>query len=281
MPGSQLALRFVPAGAKEVSFTDWSLIKSYAGAGALTGASPFEAKADFLLALTRTQAPAAFYAGSKLKTHHASWSWDTLDLDWEASFSAGGPAYVLKFPASFDLGAVIAHFQEHGYTKDEYRGVPLYTHELNVKDEWVRTSDFAILNVGVLEKQNILLLATRMDGVRHMIDGVAGEGDRERYRPAVEAMGDFRLEASLTHLVHRVGQCATDAFQRYAGNQQITARQFAVLMAIARMDGASQMDVVKLTGIDRSTLADMVGRMLGRGLIERILRCRRLPMRTR
>lgn len=84
-----------------------------------------------------------------------------------------------------------------------------------------------------------------------------------------DAAGDFRLEASLTHLVHRVGQCATDAFQRYAGDQQITARQFAVLMAIARMDGASQMDVVKLTGIDRSTLADMVGRMLGRGLIER------------
>ena len=86
---------------------------------------------------------------------------------------------------------------------------------------------------------------------------------------ATEAGDDFRLESSLTHLVHRVGQCATDAFQRYAGDQQITARQFAVLMAIARMDGASQMDVVKLTGIDRSTLADMVGRMLGRGLIER------------
>ena len=79
----------------------------------------------------------------------------------------------------------------------------------------------------------------------------------------------FDLDHSLTHLIHRVGQCATDAFQRYAGDLQITARQFAVLMAIARMDGASQMDVVKMTGIDRSTLADMVGRMLAKGLIER------------
>lgn len=190
MPGRELALRFVPAGAKEVSFTDWSLIKSHEAAGDLTGASSFEAKSDFLLALTRTQAPASFYAGSKLKTHYASWSWDTLDLDWEASFSAGGPAFVLKFPESFDLGAVTAHFDEHGYARDEYRGVPLYSHELNVKDEWARTSEFAILNVGVLEKQNILLLATRMDGVRHMIDGVAGGGDRERYRMAVEAMGE-------------------------------------------------------------------------------------------
>ena len=81
--------------------------------------------------------------------------------------------------------------------------------------------------------------------------------------------GEYRLETSLTHLLHRVGQCATDAFQKFSGDQQITARQFAVLMAIARMDGASQMDVVKMTGIDRSTLADMVGRMLGKGLIER------------
>ena len=83
------------------------------------------------------------------------------------------------------------------------------------------------------------------------------------------AIADFRLETSLTHLLHRMGQCATDAFQRYSTDQQITARQFAVLMAIARMEGASQMDVVKMTGIDRSTLADMVGRMLGKGLIER------------
>lgn len=79
----------------------------------------------------------------------------------------------------------------------------------------------------------------------------------------------FSLDQSLTHLLHRVGQCATDAFQRYAGDLQITARQFAVLMAVARKDGASQMDIVKLTGIDRSTLADMVSRMLAKGFIER------------
>ena len=84
-----------------------------------------------------------------------------------------------------------------------------------------------------------------------------------------EAPVSFSLETSLTHLLHRAGQCATDAFQRFAGDQPVTARQFAVLMAVARMDGASQMDVVKMTGIDRSTLADMVARMLVKGLLER------------
>ncbi len=86
---------------------------------------------------------------------------------------------------------------------------------------------------------------------------------------SIDRANPFSLEHSVTHLLHRVGQCATDAFQRYAGDLQITARQFAVLMAVAQLEGASQMDVVKLTGIDRSTLADMVSRMLTKGLIER------------
>jgi MarR family transcriptional regulator, temperature-dependent positive regulator of motility len=86
---------------------------------------------------------------------------------------------------------------------------------------------------------------------------------------SIDRTNSFTLEHSVTHLLHRVGQCATDVFQRYAGDLQITARQFAVLMAVARMEGASQMDVVKLTGIDRSTLADMVSRMMTKGLIER------------
>lgn len=86
---------------------------------------------------------------------------------------------------------------------------------------------------------------------------------------SVDRAHQFTLEHSVTHLLHRVGQCATDVFQRYAGDLQVTARQFAVLMAVARMEGASQMDVVKLTGIDRSTLADMVSRMMTKGLIER------------
>ncbi len=190
MPGRELALRFVPAGAREVSFTDWTALKAYEGAHALTGASPFEEKTPFLASLGRAQWPASFYAGKKLKVHFTAWSWDTLDLDWEASFSAGGAAFVLKFPEGFDLGPVVAHFVEHRYAKDDYRGVPLYTHALDAKDEWVRTSEFAILNVGVLEQQNILLLATRADGVKAMIDAVGGAGDRERYRPAVAALGD-------------------------------------------------------------------------------------------
>ena len=40
-------------------------------------------------------------------------------------------------------------------------------------------------------------------------------------------------------------------------------------MVVAEEEGLTQTDLVDRTGIDRSTLADIVGRLLGRGLIQR------------
>jgi DNA-binding MarR family transcriptional regulator len=78
-----------------------------------------------------------------------------------------------------------------------------------------------------------------------------------------------QLERSATHLIHRAGQCATDIFQAEASQSGLTPRQFAVLMTIAEEEGLTQTDLVDRTGIDRSTLADIVARLLGRGLIHR------------
>jgi len=78
-----------------------------------------------------------------------------------------------------------------------------------------------------------------------------------------------QLERSATHLIHRAGQCATDIFQVEARSSGLTPRQFAVLMAIADEEGLTQTDLVERTGIDRSTLADIVARLLSRGLINR------------
>jgi DNA-binding MarR family transcriptional regulator len=49
----------------------------------------------------------------------------------------------------------------------------------------------------------------------------------------------------------------------------LTPRQLAVLGAVAHNEGASQTDIVKVTGIDRSTLADIVKRLIKRGLLHR------------
>ena len=49
----------------------------------------------------------------------------------------------------------------------------------------------------------------------------------------------------------------------------MTQRQYAVLAAVAAHEGLTQTDLVRATGIDRSTLADMIARMTKRGLLAR------------
>lgn len=77
------------------------------------------------------------------------------------------------------------------------------------------------------------------------------------------------LVRSPIHLLHRAGQCASDIFASEMASLDITPRQFAILLTVAQNEGLSQTDLVLLTGIDRSTLADIVRRMLKKGLIQR------------
>lgn len=53
------------------------------------------------------------------------------------------------------------------------------------------------------------------------------------------------------------------------GGEGLTPRQYALLVAISQHEGLSQTDLVARTGIDRSTLADVIRRMLKKGLIQR------------
>jgi DNA-binding MarR family transcriptional regulator len=78
-----------------------------------------------------------------------------------------------------------------------------------------------------------------------------------------------RLTGSVTHLLHRANQCATLLFEAEAGAKGLTATQFALLTAIAENEGVSQMGLVQRTGIDRSTVANVARRMVGKGLIQR------------
>lgn len=78
-----------------------------------------------------------------------------------------------------------------------------------------------------------------------------------------------RLERSPIHLLHRAGQCAGDIFTAEMGESDLTPRQYAVLVAVSLNEGLSQTDLVELTGVDRSTLADIVRRMLKKGLLQR------------
>ncbi|MFQ5625289.1 MAG: MarR family winged helix-turn-helix transcriptional regulator [Methyloligellaceae bacterium] len=77
------------------------------------------------------------------------------------------------------------------------------------------------------------------------------------------------LNHSAIHLLHRAGQCAGDLFTEEVIHEGLTPRQYAVLLTVSRNEGLSQTELVARTGIDRSTLADIIRRMLNKGLISR------------
>ena len=79
----------------------------------------------------------------------------------------------------------------------------------------------------------------------------------------------FNLAESPGHLLHRAQQFAAERFTKAMAGARLTQRQFAVLHATAQQEGLTQTDLVKATGIDRSTLAELVARMVKNGLLER------------
>lgn len=80
--------------------------------------------------------------------------------------------------------------------------------------------------------------------------------------------GPAALDRSPSHLLRRALQLSLDIYGEAVGVGGITQRQYAVLAATHANEGATQADLVRTTGIDRSTLAEMAGRMKAKGLLE-------------
>ena len=78
-----------------------------------------------------------------------------------------------------------------------------------------------------------------------------------------------RLDRSPIHLLHRVEQYAGDVFHEEMTDAGLTPRQYAVLLTVSQNEGLSQTALVDKTGIDRSTLADIIRRMLKKKLLRR------------
>jgi DNA-binding MarR family transcriptional regulator len=77
------------------------------------------------------------------------------------------------------------------------------------------------------------------------------------------------LEISALHLLHRAGQCAEVLFTNETGKADLTPRQYAILASVAQNPDISQTGLVEQTGVDRSTLADIVRRLVKKGLLQR------------
>jgi DNA-binding MarR family transcriptional regulator len=81
--------------------------------------------------------------------------------------------------------------------------------------------------------------------------------------------GDAGLDRSPSHLLHRALQLALDIYAEEIGPGSLTQRQYAVLSAVTAKEGCTQSDLVRATGIDRSTLAELVARLIGKGFLGR------------
>jgi DNA-binding MarR family transcriptional regulator len=77
------------------------------------------------------------------------------------------------------------------------------------------------------------------------------------------------LARSFSHLLKRAVQYSVHRYNEEVGKSGLTHRQFTVLAAVDSNDGKSQTELVKITGVDRSTLADMVARLMAQGLVQR------------
>src|ERR1700744_5919001 len=81
--------------------------------------------------------------------------------------------------------------------------------------------------------------------------------------------GEAALDRSPSHLLHRALQLALDIYAEETGTGALTQRQFAVLSAVMAKEGCTQSELVRATGIDRSTLAELVARLIGKDLLAR------------
>lgn len=75
----------------------------------------------------------------------------------------------------------------------------------------------------------------------------------------------------ILHAAHRIDQAATVLFAEHTKgtDTKITVRQAVVLDAIKDNEGATQTKLVEETGIDRSTLAELVKRLKTKGWVDR------------
>jgi MarR family transcriptional regulator, temperature-dependent positive regulator of motility len=79
----------------------------------------------------------------------------------------------------------------------------------------------------------------------------------------------YPIDRSPIHLLHRAYQAVDHLFDAGMKTNGLTARQLAVLITVSQNEGLSQTDLTEHTGIDRSTLADVVKRLKRKGLLQR------------
>ncbi len=171
------AAAYLRPDADQLYFTDWSAIKASIGREEVTSASPIDDRLGVVLELGRSEAGATGFARDHLREHAEVWGFDSLDFHWEAMIQGeGAPAWVLRFEAGIDLAPVIARFDEREFTTETYAGVTIRSLDLDVAEDWIRASEFAILNTALMPDGQTFVLSSGIERVRSVIDQVTDPG---------------------------------------------------------------------------------------------------------
>lgn len=83
-----------------------------------------------------------------------------------------------------------------------------------------------------------------------------------------DIVAPFDLMAAPGHLLRRNHQRSYEIFTELVGSD-VTRQQIALLIALREAPGASQNELVQLTGFDKSTLKEMIGRMVAKLWVDR------------
>lgn len=86
---------------------------------------------------------------------------------------------------------------------------------------------------------------------------------------AQELLASGETIEPVSFLLKRASQLSADLFAEQLGKTGLTQRQYTVLETVLGNEGASQTELVRSTGIDRSTLADLVNRLETQGYVRR------------
>ncbi|MFC2095387.1 hypothetical protein ACFLSW_02990 [Candidatus Bipolaricaulota bacterium] len=189
-------LEFVPQEITEpmIMFTNWDHIKDQVELGFVTSSSPLELRIELVTHISEGQAAASVYGLSHIRTHAEEWGWDTADLEWEANIISQNlpPTYILKFRDEFDFAPLIERFLERGFIQTESLVATIFSHELDLRADWARTTELSIHETAYLAEESMLILSSF--GVEAFLAVAAGEHEsltQNTYaRAAITQLGD-------------------------------------------------------------------------------------------
>jgi DNA-binding MarR family transcriptional regulator len=108
-------------------------------------------------------------------------------------------------------------------------------------------------------------MSSRTRRERRTVDTVGGGTVTNAEREAIR----FHLAEKPGFLFRRLDTRATLLYQKHTRQSEITPRQFGVLLTLFQRERLTQAELSKAMFIDKSTLGEMVQRMVDRGLVRR------------